>query len=418
MSSGPAGELGGAGHDRCAAAQRGLPARHLVAHLLDRFGRRSDERDAHLGDRPGEVGVLGEEAVAGVHAVGTAAPDRVEDRLGVEVALGGRAATQRERLVGQPDVKRVPVELGVHRHGGDAELAAGADDADGDLATVGDQDLLQHGCQCRCAWWPPSATRTQGASWRRTGRTGGPSSTSPRPGARTPTCSTAPKAGPTAACWSPITRRPAGAGSIAGGRRRPGRTCWSRCCSTSCRPTRASWCAASAWPPSTRPRVASGCAAICGSSGRTTSCSTARSSPACSPSGDRRARSSSASAINVGWGPDGAARLGDDVDRVELLAALLDAFDLLPADADALRVRYREELATLGQRVRAEMPSGDVIGTATDVTVAGQLVVRGDDGRVHRDRRRRHHAPPRLRVTGRWALDGGPAPRCVDRVTD
>ena len=87
--------------------------------------------------------------------------------------------------------------------------------------------------------------------------------------------------------------------------------------------------------------------------------------------------------INVGWSPDGAARLGDEVDRVELLAALLTAFDLLPADADALRVRYRKELATLGQRVRAEMPSGDVIGQATDVTVAGQLVVRGDDGRVH-----------------------------------
>ena len=86
--------------------------------------------------------------------------------------------------------------------------------------------------------------------------------------------------------------------------------------------------------------------------------------------------------INVGWNPDGAARLGDDVDRVELLAALLDAFDALPADADALRVRYREELATIGQRVRAEMPSGHVIGTAIDVTVAGQLVVRGDDGRV------------------------------------
>jgi BirA family biotin operon repressor/biotin-[acetyl-CoA-carboxylase] ligase len=87
--------------------------------------------------------------------------------------------------------------------------------------------------------------------------------------------------------------------------------------------------------------------------------------------------------INVGWSPDGAARLGADVDRVGLLATLLDAFDALPADPDALLVQYREELSTIGQRIRAEMPSGDVIGTAIDVTVAGQLVVRGDDGRVH-----------------------------------
>jgi BirA family transcriptional regulator, biotin operon repressor / biotin---[acetyl-CoA-carboxylase] ligase len=87
--------------------------------------------------------------------------------------------------------------------------------------------------------------------------------------------------------------------------------------------------------------------------------------------------------INVGWSPDGAARLGADVARTELLAALLEAFDALPADPDALRGRYRDELSTIGQRVRAEMPSGDVIGTAIDVTVVGQLVIRGDDALVH-----------------------------------
>src|SRR5918995_6381385 len=86
--------------------------------------------------------------------------------------------------------------------------------------------------------------------------------------------------------------------------------------------------------------------------------------------------------FNVGWSPDGGSRLGGRIDRTDLLAALLAAFDLLPRDADSLHVRYRQELATLGQRVRAEMPSGDVVGRATDVTVTGQLVVRADDGRV------------------------------------
>ena len=42
-------------------------------------------------------------------------------------------------------MERVAVELGVHGDGGDAELAAGPDDADGDLAAVGDQDLCEHG---------------------------------------------------------------------------------------------------------------------------------------------------------------------------------------------------------------------------------------------------------------------------------
>ena len=150
ISSADCGELGGARHDRGAAAQRRLAARHLVAHLLDRLGGRADERHAHLGDRPGEVGVLAEEPVAGVHAVGAAAADGVEDRLGVEVALGRRLPAERVRLVGEADVERVAIELGVDRDGRDAELAGGPDDADGDLAAVGDQDLLQHGCQCRC----------------------------------------------------------------------------------------------------------------------------------------------------------------------------------------------------------------------------------------------------------------------------
>ena len=44
----------------------------LVAHDLDGLGRRADEGDAALGDGPGEVGVLREEAVAGVDGVGPA----------------------------------------------------------------------------------------------------------------------------------------------------------------------------------------------------------------------------------------------------------------------------------------------------------------------------------------------------------
>src|SRR5947208_3669751 len=37
------------------------------------------------------------------------------------------------------------VELGVDRDGGDAHLVERPEDADGNLATVGDQDLLEHG---------------------------------------------------------------------------------------------------------------------------------------------------------------------------------------------------------------------------------------------------------------------------------
>ena len=74
--------------------------------------------------------------------VGTALLDGVQDRVGVEVALGRGLPAERVRLVGEADVERVAIELAVDGDGLDAELASGADDAHGDLATVGDQDLL------------------------------------------------------------------------------------------------------------------------------------------------------------------------------------------------------------------------------------------------------------------------------------
>jgi hypothetical protein len=137
-------ELGGAGHAGDARLLGGDAAAHLVAHHLDRLGRRADERHAALGDRAGEVGVLGEEAVAGVHAVGPAAVDGVEDLLGPEVAVGGGLAAQRVGLVGQSDMESVAVELAVDGDRGDAHLLARTDHADGDLTSIGDEDLCEH----------------------------------------------------------------------------------------------------------------------------------------------------------------------------------------------------------------------------------------------------------------------------------
>ena len=52
-------------------------------------------------------------------------------------------AAQGVGLVGQPHEERVSVGVGVDRHAADAGVLARADDPHGDLASVGDQDLLQ-----------------------------------------------------------------------------------------------------------------------------------------------------------------------------------------------------------------------------------------------------------------------------------
>jgi BirA family biotin operon repressor/biotin-[acetyl-CoA-carboxylase] ligase len=88
--------------------------------------------------------------------------------------------------------------------------------------------------------------------------------------------------------------------------------------------------------------------------------------------------------VNVGWAPDGASRLGPEVEPHELLAEMLAAYDRLPASGYDLRNRYRSELATIGQRVRVELPEGELLGVAADLAVDGRLVVVDDAGTTHR----------------------------------
>jgi len=62
----------------------------------------------------------------------------------VQIGLAGARRTDADVLVGEPDVERVDVRLRVDGDRADPQLTAGPDDAQGDLAAVGDQDLLEH----------------------------------------------------------------------------------------------------------------------------------------------------------------------------------------------------------------------------------------------------------------------------------
>ncbi len=85
--------------------------------------------------------------------------------------------------------------------------------------------------------------------------------------------------------------------------------------------------------------------------------------------------------LNVGWAPEGAARLGDGVDPLHVLAAMLRAYDEVPADIGPL---YREHLATIGRSVRVELPGGVLEGRAVDVEADGRLVVVDECAITHR----------------------------------
>src|ERR1043165_6923532 len=89
---------------------------------------------------------------------------RREDGRNVEIGIARRGRPDADALVGEADMHGVGVAGRVDGDRLDAHVAAGAVDAQRDLAAVGDQDLLEHLCYSRTITTSPYST-------------GGPSST-------------------------------------------------------------------------------------------------------------------------------------------------------------------------------------------------------------------------------------------------
>ena len=105
----------------------------------------SDEDNAVRLKGGGEVRVLAQEPVAGMHRLGAADGDDLEQPLGIEIGLLHATGTERIRLPRRLDVHRVPIRIGVNRDALDAHGIERARDAHRDLAAVGDEDLAEHG---------------------------------------------------------------------------------------------------------------------------------------------------------------------------------------------------------------------------------------------------------------------------------
>ena len=92
----------------------------------------------------GERGVLGEKAIAWVDGLGARAAGRVDDGARRQVALLAAGGPMRSARSADADVQGAPIGVRVHRDRLDTQLAARADDADGNLAAIGDQDAAEH----------------------------------------------------------------------------------------------------------------------------------------------------------------------------------------------------------------------------------------------------------------------------------
>src|SRR5699024_8443203 len=118
---------------------------HLVPQGVDGLGGWTDPGQPGVDDRLGEVGVLGQESVAGVDRVGTGLGGDRKELVDVQVGIGRGGTAQGVGLVGDLDVQGVQVGFGVHGDAADLRVATGTRDTHGDLAAVGDQNFTHGG---------------------------------------------------------------------------------------------------------------------------------------------------------------------------------------------------------------------------------------------------------------------------------
>ena len=138
------GQHFGRGHHRHAGPHRHLARAGLVAEQPHGLGLRADEGDAGLGAGVDQVGVLRQQTVARVDRVGAGHPGDADD-LG-DRQVGRHRAEAFADAVGLVRLEAVQAELVLlreHRDGALAHFVGCAHHPDGDLATVGDQDLLE-----------------------------------------------------------------------------------------------------------------------------------------------------------------------------------------------------------------------------------------------------------------------------------
>ena len=133
----------------------------LVAGEGEHLGGRADEGDPGVRAGLRELGVLGQEAVAGVDRVRPGAHRGLHDHVRVEVGAHRVAAlADLVGLVGLEPVLGAPVLVREDRDGLRAELVGGPERADRDLAPVGDQHLGEHAGQASGARSPPCGSQS------------------------------------------------------------------------------------------------------------------------------------------------------------------------------------------------------------------------------------------------------------------
>ncbi len=154
-----------AGRQRHAGGFHQLLGFRLRTHGANGADRRADEDDARLVAGVAEGFVLGQEAVSGMDRLRAGALRGGDDLVDHQIAFARRRRADEHGFVGHAHVAAHGVGFGIDRDGGDAHAARRLDDAAGDFAAIGDEDLVEHGV----SWFPLPFSPLAGRRWNEVG---------------------------------------------------------------------------------------------------------------------------------------------------------------------------------------------------------------------------------------------------------
>ena len=131
----------GSGSERGTDFRGDVTSGYFVAKSLDGVGRWADPGETGCDDGCREGGVLSQESVPGVDGVGLRPARDGKDFVDYEVGVCRRRAIEGVRLIGEFDVPRVTILVGVDGDREKSTVFRGTDDPNGDLSPIGHQHL-------------------------------------------------------------------------------------------------------------------------------------------------------------------------------------------------------------------------------------------------------------------------------------
>ena len=131
-------------HHGHAGGHREPPRLDLRAHGADRLEVGPHPHDAILFAQQRQVGLFGQKTITRMNGVRAAGARGGHDPVRPQIAVACGRGTDRHGDVGKRRVHGLAIGLGINSDGAQSHPPRGADDADRDLAAIGDQECADH----------------------------------------------------------------------------------------------------------------------------------------------------------------------------------------------------------------------------------------------------------------------------------